>query len=126
MTAKKMIFLVDDNPTNLTIGKAALIGKYNVITIPSGQKLLNLLEKTVPDLILLDVEMPEMNGVEAFQAIRAIRRDVPIIVMSGYGDSASRERFNLLDPAAFLSKPFTGNELLAVLAGIAVHDAPKD
>lgn len=61
---RKTIFMVDDNLTNLTVGKNALLGAYRVFTIPSGKKLFEMLDKTAPDMILLDIEMPDMNGYE--------------------------------------------------------------
>ena len=65
------IFLVDDDVIYLNTGKAALQHKYTVVTIPSGDKLLLLLKKTKPDLILLDVEMPGMSGYDTIKAIKA-------------------------------------------------------
>jgi putative two-component system response regulator len=62
MSEAKTIFLVDDDLTNLTIGANTLAGEYNVITFNSGVRLLKALERKVPDLILLDVDMPEMDG----------------------------------------------------------------
>ena len=53
--------MVDDDITNLIVGKNALAEKYDIFTSPSGTKLFLLLEKMTPDLILLDIEMPEMN-----------------------------------------------------------------
>ncbi len=67
------------------------------------------------DVILMDVEMPEMNGEEALRAIRQIRPDVPVVIMSGYGDVATRERFAGLAPAGFLAKPFARDDLVAVI-----------
>jgi PAS domain S-box-containing protein len=70
------------------------------------------------DLVLMDVEMPELNGEEALRAIRAIRLNVPAIVMSGYGDAVTRQRFDALAPAAYLQKPFAREDLVAVVAEI--------
>ena len=58
-TARKTIFLVDDDMTNLTIGKKALADYYNVFTLSSGALMLKMLENLQPDLILLDVDMPK-------------------------------------------------------------------
>ena len=84
----KCIFLVDDNAIYLNTGKAALQDKYTVVTIPSGQKLLMLLEKTHPDLILLDVEMPDMSGYDVIREIKANPEtaDIPVIFLTGKND----------------------------------------
>jgi putative two-component system response regulator len=59
---REKIVLVDDNITNLTLGKNILMDKYDIFTVPSGARLFVLLEKVKPNLILLDIEMPEMDG----------------------------------------------------------------
>ncbi len=111
---QKNIFLVDDNVTNLTIGKNALIGKYNVFTIPSGEKLLKLLEKIVPDLILLDVEMPGINGYEACKIIKSTEglEQVPIIFLTAKTDTASELEGLSLGAIDYITKPFSPPLLL--------------
>ena len=80
-TGKKTIFLVDDHVINLKIGANTLEEFYNVTTLNSGAKLLKMLEKNRPDLILLDIEMPEMSGYETIELIKSNEsiRDIPII-----------------------------------------------
>lgn len=108
------IFLVDDNPTNLTVGRTALIGKYNVITIPSAEKLLKLLEKNKPALILLDVEMPEMDGYEAIRRIKADPRtaDIPVIFLTARTDAAHEIEGLSLGAIDYITKPFSPPLLL--------------
>ena len=59
---RKTVIIVDDSLTNLNLARNALSMKYDVFTITSGMKLFQILGKVTPDLILLDIEMPEMNG----------------------------------------------------------------
>ncbi len=61
---KAKIIVVDDNVTNLNIVRKALEDEYDLVLIPSGEKALKIVEKVKPDLILLDIEMPEMDGFE--------------------------------------------------------------
>lgn len=110
----KTIFLVDDNITNLTVGKNALIERYNVFTIPSGKKLFGMLEKTKPDMILLDIEMPEMNGYDVMKVLKARKEtaDIPVIFLTAKSDIGSElEGFNL-GAVDYIAKPFSPPLLL--------------
>ena len=60
----KSILIVDDDNMNCILAKHALAGEYNVVVTNSGREALALLETQIPDLILMDIEMPEMNGKE--------------------------------------------------------------
>jgi len=113
-TDQKKIFLVDDNATNLIIGKNALIGKYNVFTIPSGEKLLKMLEKIIPDLILLDIEMPEMNGYEAIKLIKSDSRtsSIPVIFLTAKTETANELEGLSLGAIDYITKPFSPPLLL--------------
>jgi len=59
-----------------------------------------------------------MNGEEAFRAIRAVREDVPIVVMTGYGTAAAQEHFGYLRPSGILGKPFTRTQLAEILVKV--------
>ncbi|MDR2965034.1 MAG: response regulator [Treponema sp.] len=111
---KSCIFLVDDNPVNLNTGKAALQEKYTVVTIPSGEKLLIMLEKSKPDLILLDVEMPVMSGYDTIKAIKDNPRtaDIPVIFLTGKSESESEFLGLSLGAIDYIIKPFSPPLLL--------------
>lgn len=103
------IMLVDDNITNLTVGKSALNENYDVFTVPSGDKLLRILEKTLPDLILLDVEMPEMNGYEVIRILKLDPRtaDIPVIFLTAKSDTGSEIEGLSLGAIDYITKPFS-------------------
>ncbi|MCL2826342.1 MAG: response regulator [Eggerthellaceae bacterium] len=109
-----MIFVVDDNDTNLSMAKEALKGQYRVMTLPSAKKMFALLEKITPDLILLDIEMPEMDGFEALQGLKANieYKDIPVIFLTSMTDAAIEARGFQLGVVDFIAKPFSAPVLL--------------
>jgi putative two-component system response regulator len=113
-TSRKKIFLVDDNPTNLTIGRNILMDGYDVFTIQSGQKMFKMLEKISPDLILLDVEMPEMSGYEVIQQLKADEKigPVPVIFLTAKSDSGSELEGLSRGAVDYITKPFSPSLLL--------------
>ena len=85
---EKIIFIVDDNDANLVMASSALENDYKVLTMPSAQKMFWLLEKKQADLILLDIEMPEMTGLEAIVKLKENPKwkDIPVIFLTGRRD----------------------------------------
>ncbi|MDR1857952.1 MAG: response regulator [Treponema sp.] len=115
---EKTIFVVDDNDTNLAKAKQALEGHYRVFPLPSAAKMFSLLEKIVPDMILLDIKMPEMNGFEAIQKLKADKRfgDIPVIFLTAnINEESELEGFDL-GAADYMSKPFSVPRLLKRVA----------
>jgi putative two-component system response regulator len=111
---RQIIFLVDDNLTNLTTGKTMLKEHYDIFSIPSGAKLFEILEKVMPDLILLDIEMPEMNGYEAIQKLKEDRKtqEIPVIFLTARNDPGSELEGLNLGATDYISKPFSPPLLL--------------
>jgi len=106
---QKTIFLVDDDPTNLTIGSNALEEYYDVVTLNSGERLLNVLKKKIPDLILLDVDMPEMNGYETIGHLKSdpLFSQIPIIFLTAKSDSDSELEGLSLGAIDYVIKPIS-------------------
>jgi putative two-component system response regulator len=104
-----MIMLVDDSLTNLRMGKAALSDTYDVFTVPSAEKMLDLLKRNLPDMILLDVNMPGMNGYEAIKKLKANpeTRDIPVIFLTAQSDSGSELEGLTLGAIDYITKPFS-------------------
>ncbi|MDR2397966.1 MAG: response regulator [Spirochaetaceae bacterium] len=107
--ARKKIMLVDDNITNLVVGKNALSNQYDVFTLPSGEKLFKLLEKVIPDMILLDVEMPDMNGYEVIQILKKQEHlaHIPVIFLTAKSDDGSELQGLSLGAIDYIIKPFS-------------------
>ena len=105
---KPLIILVDDNPANLRIGKNVLSEKYSVATAPSAEKLFNLLENNSPALILLDIDMPEMNGHEAIKILKANDKtqNIPVVFLTGKAESDDELEGLSLGAIDYITKPF--------------------
>ncbi|MCL2096188.1 MAG: response regulator [Oscillospiraceae bacterium] len=111
---QKTIFVVDDNDTNLTMAKEALKGPYRVMTLPSAEKMFSLLEKISPDLILLDIEMPETNGFDALRRLKEneATADIPVVFLTGMSDTLVEVRGFELGVIDFITKPFSAPVLM--------------
>jgi len=110
----KTIFAVDDSDTNLSIVKKALENNYRIFTMPSALKMFTLLEKITPDLILLDIEMPEMDGSEALQVLKSnpLYADIPVIFLTSYTDENVEACGFELGVVDYIVKPFSTSVLL--------------
>ena len=120
MKNRYTIIVVDDDLTNLTVARNAIADKHDVFPAPSGEKLFVLLEKLTPDLIILDVEMPEMNGYEVMKILkgREDTADIPVIFLTGVIDPFSEVEGLGLGAVDYITKPFS-KELL--LKRIEIH-----
>jgi class 3 adenylate cyclase/glutaredoxin len=120
VSEKEFIVLVDDNPANLRIGKNVLSEKYSVATAPSAEKLFTLLENNSPDLILLDIDMPETSGYDAIKILKskAETRDIPVIFLTGKTESGDELEGLSLGAIDYIVKPF---QPALLLKRIEVH-----
>ena len=111
---REIVFIVDDNITNLIVSKNNLADKYDVFTAPSGKKLFQLLEKVTPELILLDIEMPEMDGYEVIKVLKSAERTahIPVIFLTAKNDPDSEVKGLDLGAVDYIMKPFSRELLL--------------
>jgi len=112
-STRKTIFLVDDDMTNLTIGKKALADSYNVFTLSSGALMLKMLENLQPDLILLDVDMPKMDGHEAIRLLKEGKfAHIPVIFLTALRNEEMELKGLSLGAIDYIAKPFSTPLLL--------------
>jgi putative two-component system response regulator len=117
---KTLIFIVDDNPANLRIGKNILAEKYTVATAPSVEKLFSLLANNTPALILLDINMPEINGYEAIKVLKSKPEtmDIPVIFLTGRTEVDDELEGLSLGAIDYITKPI---QPLLLLKRIDLH-----
>jgi len=115
---RSRIILVDDIIPNLDQGRNMLKTFYEVFPAPSANKLFEILENVIPDLILLDIEMPEINGYETIKKLKADSRyaDIPVIFLTSKDDDDSELEGFDLGAVDYVTKPFSGPLLLKRIA----------
>ncbi|MDJ0973286.1 MAG: response regulator [Planctomycetota bacterium] len=117
-TTTATVLVVDDEAAIRQVSRDMLEDAgYRVWTADDGERALELLEQggDEVDLVVLDLTMPRMDGAEALKLMRAAGSTHRVVLSSGYGEEAAVERFQHLDLAAFLKKPYTGRALLDVV-----------
>ena len=115
-TTSARILVVDDTPANIQTLTAILKEQGYLLSVATnGRQALEVIEKVRPDLVLMDVMMPEMDGYEACQQIKASpsQRDLPIIFLSAKTDTSDIVHGFELGAVDYVAKPFNAHELLA-------------
>ncbi|MDR1036580.1 MAG: response regulator [Deltaproteobacteria bacterium] len=125
--ARHRIMLVDDNVSNLAIGRSMLKDHYEVFPIPSGKKLFEVLEHVTPALILLDILMPEMDG---FEVIRKLKDsgpwgEIPVIFLTSKADEGSELEGLSLGAIDYVAKPFSAPLLLQRIKNQLLLDSQR-
>jgi len=110
----KKIFVVDDNNANLFAAQKALAELYKVFTLPSAGAMFELLEDVMPDLILLDIMMPEVTGFDAMKMLREDDRykNIPVAFLTGRNDPDTEMDGLVMGAVDFISKPFVESDLI--------------
>ncbi len=110
----KCILVVDDSAANLKFVESVLREQYKLVLVKSGEKALNYLAKNPVDLVLLDIQMPDMDGFETYERIRELRlnRSVPVIFLTADVDVDSEIKGLKMGAVDFIKKPFVPEVML--------------
>jgi len=110
----KTIAVVEDNPDNRLLVRVILEPHYGVVDYENGLTALEGLQESQPDLVLLDVSLPEMDGTEVLQRIRADGRlkDLPVIALTAHAMTGDREKYLAEGFDDYVAKPIMDEEVL--------------
>jgi two-component system, NtrC family, nitrogen regulation response regulator NtrX len=118
------ILIVDDERNILlTLNQALQLEGYQTELASSGQLALETIAAKPVDAVLMDVKMPDMDGLAALEKIKAIKPDLPIVMMSGHGTIDTAVRATQLGARDFLEKPISRERLLVALRNALQHRA---
>ncbi len=103
----KRVLVVDDFRANVIMIQRALSGKYEVSTATSGKEALQKIKGIKPDLVILDIQMPEMNGIEVLESMITdpIMKDIPVVFLTGQADREKVTKGYQLGIKDIISKP---------------------
>ena len=110
------ILVVDDDDMNLARTKMILAKEYDVLLADSGVQALHILKNQKVDLVLLDIDMPLMNGIETFEHMKEFAADIPVIFLTASGEVGDVVGALLLGAVNYLRKPCPPQELLKRIA----------
>ena len=113
---RKHVLVIDDEPldlelTSLTVEKLG----YTAMTANTGPKALQMMQEELPDIVLLDLKMPGMDGPTILREIQKAHSTVPVILITGYPDSDLVSRALVYSPVTLLSKPVEATRLVSVM-----------
>ena len=123
------ILVVEDNDLNMKLVRSLLhLGKFEVIEARDAETGINLAKKTLPDLILMDIQLPGMDGLAA---TRNIRQDpdlkkIPIIALTSYAMHGDEEKAKAAGCTGYMAKPIDTRSFLKVIGGFLGHNPGGD
>lgn len=111
---KKKILIVEDNPDLSQVLELLLKSPYETVSAKNGEEAVDLAATEVPDLIIMDLMMPEMNGLEAARLIRKVpkTRTIPILAITAGLSNSIQEECSRIGFNDFMTKPFTYEQLI--------------
>lgn len=114
---KQKLLIIDDDRTILDALEMVLKAEgYDVVSAPSGEAGLKVFSDMSNDLVLLDWQLPGIQGREVLQKIREQSPHLPVIMMTAYGTSEMRQEVERLGAVAVISKPFGPEDILSLIA----------
>lgn len=116
---KPLVLAVDDDIDSLLLVTEVLCANnYSYVTATNGQATLSLAQRFQPDLILLDILLPDLNGLEVVQRLRtnAQTQEIPVIAVTALAKKEDRDRILAAGCNAYLSKPYMLEDLETVIA----------
>ncbi|MCR4720219.1 MAG: response regulator [Lachnospiraceae bacterium] len=115
----KNILAVDDNPANLTLVRETLRDQYKVNVVTSGEQAIRFVGIKTPDLILLDICMPGMDGIATLKELNKIPdKNWKVVILTAVADKEIETESKQLGAVGFIAKPFVPEEMIETIHGL--------
>ena len=112
----KTILVAEDEESNFELVRIVLQRRYRLLRAHNGIEAVTINEDEHPDLILMDIRMPDMNGLDATRIIKEVNHDTPIIALSAYAFEENIREAKAAGCDAFMAKPFRVEDLIDICA----------
>jgi len=112
--SNKKILIADDEPS-IRLLVSSMLGKdYTVLEVSDGQEAINIARSQKPDLILMDIMMPKVDGYTACSALKTDQttKKIPVVMVTGVGHELNKKLANEIDANGYITKPFSLQSLL--------------
>jgi len=123
--AEKCILVIEDNELNMKLVRALLkIGKYHVLEAINAETGIQLTREHLPDLVLMDVQLPGLDGLRATQIIKedSTIKDIPVVALTSYAMQGDEEKAIKAGCAGYVSKPIDTRSFLETISQFLRHD----
>lgn len=120
----KHVYIIDDEITNLRVAENALRDIYNLKLLTGGKQLFVMLERGIPDLILLDIQMPEMDGIAVMELLKQHEdyKKIPVVFLTSNTDKDIVVKALELGALDYIAKPFDMSQLASRIIKIIGTD----
>lgn len=112
------LLVAEDNPSNFKLVEVLLRRNYELVHAWDGRQAVDMFAAQHPDLVLMDINMPQMDGYEALRLIREISPDIPVIALTAYAFETDRQRMFQAGFDECLAKPLRADELRGRIAAL--------
>lgn len=112
----KLILVAEDEDSNFELVKIVLAKRYRLIRAKNGIEAVTFAEDEKPDMILMDIRMPDMNGLDATRIIKEVHHDIPIVALSAYAFDENIREAKAAGCDDFLAKPFRVEDLIEMVS----------
>jgi CheY-like chemotaxis protein len=111
--AKKKVLIVDDEPNVRRLSRTILSKKYDIVEAEDGKQALEIASVQLPDVILMDMMMPQMDGLTACYAIKndPVTQSIPVVMVTAIGFELNIKLSQQMGASGYVTKPFTPQDL---------------
>jgi CheY-like chemotaxis protein len=128
VAARKKILIVDDEPNVRRLSRTILAKQYEVFEAEDGRQAIEMANAKKPDVILMDMMMPKMDGLTACHVIKTdeATKSIPVIMVTAIGFELNIKLSEQMGATGYVTKPFSSQDLLGIVGQVMETSAPQN